>query len=72
MESCWFWLDIYVPQASENLGMAMVYTLVTSVQEWLSERFGQDANVENSEEEETEKDDVWPYVLPIISTALWL
>lgn len=45
-------------EASENLGMAMVYTLVTSAQEWLSERFGQDANVENSEEEETEKDDI--------------
>ncbi|RVX17115.1 RWD domain-containing protein 1 [Vitis vinifera] len=46
-------------EASENLGMAMVYTLVTSAQEWLSERFGQDANVENSEEEETEKDDCY-------------
>lgn len=38
--------------------MAMVYTLVTSAQEWLSEIFGQDANIENSDEEETEKEDV--------------
>ncbi|PPD81358.1 hypothetical protein GOBAR_DD21706 [Gossypium barbadense] len=29
-------------EASENLGMAMIYTLVTSAKEWLSERYGQD------------------------------
>lgn len=53
-----FFFLISDPQASENLGMAMVYTLVTSAQEWLSEIFGQDANIENSDEEETEKEDV--------------
>ena len=50
--------------------MAMVYTLVTSAQEWLSESFGQDANIENSEDEETEKDDVRSFVLLIIPSAL--
>ena len=42
-------------QASENLGMAMIYTLVTSAKEWLSERYGQDAD---AEEEEAVKDEV--------------
>ncbi|XP_059457157.1 uncharacterized protein LOC132187023 [Corylus avellana] len=38
-------------EASEILGMAMVYTLVTSAQEWLSERFGQDTSIEDAEAE---------------------
>lgn len=41
--------------------MAMIYTLVTSAQEWLSERFGQDANIENDEAEVAAKDDVWAF-----------
>ncbi|KAB5574325.1 hypothetical protein DKX38_001519 [Salix brachista] len=45
-------------EASENLGMAMVYTLVTSAKEWLSERYGQDASNEDIENEEAAKDDV--------------
>ncbi|XP_021903252.1 RWD domain-containing protein 1 [Carica papaya] len=45
-------------EASENLGMAMIYTLVTSAKEWLSDRYGQEAGVGNSEEEEAEKDEI--------------
>ncbi|XWS16248.1 hypothetical protein CRYUN_Cryun34aG0068800 [Craigia yunnanensis] len=45
-------------EASENLGMAMIYTLVTSAKEWLSERYGQDADADNAEEEEATKDEV--------------
>ncbi|KAK6148784.1 hypothetical protein DH2020_016309 [Rehmannia glutinosa] len=44
-------------EAAENLGMAMVYTLVTSAKEWLSERFSQDAD-EDAEEDEAAKDEV--------------
>ncbi|WRX26297.1 RWD domain - like 2 [Theobroma cacao] len=45
-------------EASENLGMAMIYTLVTSAKEWLSESYGQDADADNAEEEEATKDEV--------------
>ncbi|XP_020098790.1 RWD domain-containing protein 1 isoform X2 [Ananas comosus] len=45
-------------EASENLGMAMIYTLVTSAKEWLSEKFGHDVPVEDTEETDTAKDDV--------------
>lgn len=45
-------------EASENLGMAMVYTLVSSAKEWLSERYGADTNAEDAEAEEATKDDV--------------
>ncbi|GMI73046.1 hypothetical protein like AT1G51730 [Hibiscus trionum] len=45
-------------EASENLGMAMIYTLVTSAKEWLSERYGQDADADFGEEEESIKDEV--------------
>ena len=38
--------------------MAMVYTLVTSAKEWLSERFAEDADTENFNDEETTKDEV--------------
>ncbi|KAJ6803049.1 RWD domain-containing protein 1 [Iris pallida] len=44
--------------ACENLGMAMVYTLVTSAKEWLSEKFGQEDAEEDSEEADKEKDDI--------------
>ncbi|KAJ0986484.1 hypothetical protein J5N97_004840 [Dioscorea zingiberensis] len=45
-------------EASENLGMAMVYTLVSSAKEWLGEKFGQGAEVEEIEETDTAKDEV--------------
>lgn len=48
-----------ISQAAENLGMAMVYTLVTSAQEWLSERFAQDAGDEDADEDEAAKDEVY-------------
>ncbi|CAK7356819.1 unnamed protein product [Dovyalis caffra] len=38
--------------------MAMIYTLVTSAKEWLSERYGQDTSNEDIENEEAAKDDV--------------
>lgn len=45
-------------QASENLGMAMVYTLATSAKEWLSELYGHGAQVGETEENDSAKDDV--------------
>ncbi|XVF86779.1 hypothetical protein PTKIN_Ptkin18bG0070000 [Pterospermum kingtungense] len=45
-------------EVSENLGMAMIYTLVTSAKEWLSERYCQDADGGNAAEEEAAKDEV--------------
>ncbi|KAL4335243.1 hypothetical protein GQ457_07G031430 [Hibiscus cannabinus] len=45
-------------EASESLGMAMIYTLVTSAKEWLSGRYCQDAGADNAEEEEARKDEV--------------
>lgn len=45
-------------EASENLGMAMVYTLVTSAKEWMSERFRQDGDGEGAADDESAKDEV--------------
>ncbi|XP_073146175.1 uncharacterized protein [Henckelia pumila] len=45
-------------EATENLGMAMVYTLVTSAKEWLSERFSQDNGDENADEDGDAKDEI--------------
>lgn len=45
-------------EATENLGMAMVYTLVTSAKEWLSGRFGQDGVAEGTADDDQEKDEV--------------
>lgn len=45
-------------EASENLGMAMVYTLVTSAQEWLTEKYGQNVDNDDFEDNDAEKDDV--------------
>ncbi|XP_050235216.1 uncharacterized protein LOC126683386 [Mercurialis annua] len=45
-------------EATENLGMAMVYTLVSSAKEWLSEKFKQIAGGDNSEDEVAAKDEV--------------
>ncbi|KAL8458450.1 hypothetical protein ACS0TY_036095 [Phlomoides rotata] len=46
-------------EAEENLGMAMVYTLVGSAKEWLSERFSQDVEDDSNEEAEAAKDEVF-------------
>lgn len=62
---------ISVPQASENLGMAMVYTLVTSAKEWLVEKFSHDAQDEEPEENDLTKDDVCLFALPLTFSALW-
>ena len=59
------WLPSQFLQAFENLGMAMIYTLVTSAKEWLSERFSQDSSIENAEAEEAAKDEV-RFILLII------
>ncbi|CAN1286469.1 RWD domain-containing protein 1 [Linum perenne] len=45
-------------EASENLGMAMVYTLVTSAKEWLSDLCGQDDENNDADDLEATKDDV--------------
>ncbi|CAN0878072.1 RWD domain-containing protein 1 [Linum grandiflorum] len=45
-------------EATENLGMAMVYTLVTSAKEWLSELCGQDDEEDDAADLEATKDDV--------------
>ncbi|XP_027335457.1 RWD domain-containing protein 1 [Abrus precatorius] len=45
-------------EASENLGMAMIYTLVTSAKEWLADRFGEDSAGGSAEAEEAAKDDI--------------
>ncbi|XP_068651928.1 uncharacterized protein [Aristolochia californica] len=42
----------------ENLGMAMIYTLATSAKEWLSEKFGQNAEEAEDEDQDAEKDEV--------------
>ncbi|GMH03738.1 hypothetical protein Nepgr_005577 [Nepenthes gracilis] len=45
-------------EASDNLGMAMIYTLVTSAKDWLSERFDEDSGTHNAAEDEIAKDDI--------------
>ncbi|KAD4585180.1 hypothetical protein E3N88_22781 [Mikania micrantha] len=45
-------------EASENLGMAMIYTLVSSAKDWLSERFAQNADDDDNDEDVAEKDEV--------------
>ncbi|KAF5808018.1 putative RWD domain-containing protein [Helianthus annuus] len=45
-------------EALENLGMAMIYTLVSSAKDWLSERFAQDADNDDDDEDVAEKDEV--------------
>ncbi|KAG5537839.1 hypothetical protein RHGRI_025067 [Rhododendron griersonianum] len=52
-------------EASENLGMAMVYTLVTSAKEWLCERFAEDADEGNTEEEEKKDEIIIPHGEPV-------
>ncbi|KNA19029.1 hypothetical protein SOVF_065080 [Spinacia oleracea] len=45
-------------EATENLGMAMLYTLVASAKDWLSGRFGQDGVADSAADDEKEKDEV--------------
>jgi len=54
-------------EATENLGMAMVYTLVSSAKEWLSEKYGQNGGDEEPEETEEKEEEVYifPYMLCI-------
>lgn len=52
-------------EAAENLGMAMVYTLFTSAQEWLSERFCQKDSTEDLEEEAAKDEIVVPHGEPV-------
>ncbi|KAL5975569.1 hypothetical protein ACLOJK_019894 [Asimina triloba] len=52
--------------ASENLGMAMIYTLVTSAKEWLGEKYGQNAQIEEVQENDTVKDDLANFDIIVI------
>ncbi|XP_044495096.1 RWD domain-containing protein 1-like [Mangifera indica] len=52
-------------EASENLGMAMVYTLVTSTKEWLSERYSQDTSNDDAGEEVEKEDIIVPHGEPV-------
>jgi hypothetical protein len=45
-------------EALENLGMAMMYTLVSSAKDWLTERFAQEDELENTELTEDDKNDI--------------
>lgn len=45
-------------EATENLGMAMIFTLVTSAKEWLSELFAKDADDEFAGQAEVAKDEI--------------
>lgn len=45
-------------EASENLGMAMIYTLVSSAKDWLTELFARDNADDDDEEEVAKKDEV--------------
>ncbi|MFS7992247.1 putative RWD domain-containing protein [Helianthus anomalus] len=45
-------------EASENLGMAMIYSLVTSSKEWVTERFAHDASDYDILEETANKDEI--------------
>lgn len=45
-------------EANENLGMAMVYTLLDSAKEWLTEKYGQNAVDEEPEETDEPAEEV--------------
>uniref|UniRef100_A0A1J3ELH0 RWD domain-containing protein 1 n=1 Tax=Noccaea caerulescens TaxID=107243 RepID=A0A1J3ELH0_NOCCA len=45
-------------EATENLGMAMIYTLVSSAKDWLSEHYGQDDGADDAVEEAAKEDEV--------------
>lgn len=43
--------------------MAMIYTLVTSAKEWLSEKYGNETVVDDSDDSDAAKDEVsWYFV----------
>lgn len=48
-------------EASENLGMAMIYTLVSSAKEWLTERYCEDSDGDAEAEEAAKEDIVVPH-----------
>ncbi|CAJ2663729.1 unnamed protein product [Trifolium pratense] len=52
-------------EASENLGMAMIYTLVNSAKEWLTERFTEDSDGDAEAEEAAKEDIVIPHGEPV-------
>jgi hypothetical protein len=52
-------------EASENLGMAMIYTLVNSAKEWLTERFAEDSDGDAEAEEAAKEDIVIPHGEPV-------
>lgn len=45
-------------QSSANLGMAMIYTLVASIKDWLIEKFEETDGAGGSKENDTTKEDV--------------
>lgn len=45
----------YLSQVTDNLGMAMIYTLHTSAKEWLRDKFGQDLGDLDAEDEDDGK-----------------
>lgn len=49
--------------------MAMIYTLVSSAKDWLSERFAQDADDDDNEDDVAEKDEVW-VLFSLVSISL--
>ncbi|KAK4361847.1 hypothetical protein RND71_017088 [Anisodus tanguticus] len=53
-----FFYECLHSQAVENLGMAMVYTLVSSAKDWLSERFAQETGDEGAEDDVAKKEEV--------------
>ncbi|KAI4331265.1 hypothetical protein MLD38_029466 [Melastoma candidum] len=61
-------------EASDNLGMAMVYTLATFAKEWLSERFSENDAAEDLEEEKAKDEVIVPHGEPVtVDTFLaWL
>lgn len=42
--------------------MAMIYTLVSSAKDWLSEKYGQDAENDEFVDEQAVKDEVWMFL----------
>ncbi|PNX92626.1 RWD domain-containing protein 1-like [Trifolium pratense] len=59
------WLMGMELKASENLGMAMIYTLVNSAKEWLTERFTEDSDGDAEAEEAAKEDIVIPHGEPV-------
>lgn len=58
-------------QASENLGMAMMYTLASSAKDWLSEHYGQDDGDDYAEEEAAKEDEVLQAAVLFMSYAFF-